>query len=636
MEKDLQHRLPCETDSLDSIADQLMRLRTEMLSMESRYDGWDKIHPHHLRSARNLIHYMALRRYDVRELQIALSEWGLSSLGRAERKVQATVDTLLHVIHALRGETWSPTEDPPACFREGRRLLEHNTASLLGDIPSGRRVRIMVTMPGTAADDYGLVADLLQQGMNCARINCAHDHPAVWEKIVGNIRRASDVMGIPCKILMDLGGPKLRTGTVEPGPPVLRMRPERNDVGKVTAPARLWLYPAEHGQSDKPDPQGSLPLPGDWLAQCKRGDTILLTDGRGSKRRLQVDTVTEKAVLVTCRKTVYFVPGTQLQLVTTGKRKPKNRNVRLVADLPRKEGGIRLSAGDLLVLSADGHPGTNARFDPDTNEWHPATIGCSIPAIFPHLQIGEPIWFDDGKIGGTIEAVRTDRVEVRINRTRPGGGRLRAEKGINLPDSQLDLPALTEDDANDLPFVVKHADMVGLSFVNTPRDVDRLVEQLRTLTDNPPAIVLKVETRRGFDNLPAMLLTAMQLPTAGVMIARGDLAIECGFGRLAEVQEQILWLCEAAHLPAIWATQVLEGMARQGLPSRAEITDAAMGQRSECIMLNKGEHIVAATHALDDILRRMQDHQTKKRALLRKLLLSEKFFQSWSPTASSK
>jgi pyruvate kinase len=203
---------------------------------------------------------------------------------------------------------------------------------------------------------------------------------------------------------------------------------------------------------------------------------------------------------------------------------------------------------------------------------------------------------------------------------------LRSEKGINLPDTDLRLPALTKEDISDLQFVVQYADMVGLSFANSARDVEDLIENMRQLKKDHPAIVLKIETRRGFDNLPAMLLAAMQAPVAGVMIARGDLAIECGFGRLAEVQEQILWICEAAHVPAIWATQVLEGLAKEGLPTRAEVTDAAMGQRAECIMLNKGDHIVDATRALDDILRRMQDHQTKKRSLLRKLHLSEKFF----------
>jgi pyruvate kinase len=105
------------------------------------------------------------------------------------------------------------------------------------------------------------------------------------------------------------------------------------------------------------------------------------------------------------------------------------------------------------------------------------------------------------------------------------------------------------------------------------------------------------------------------------MIARGDLAVECGYERLAEVQEEILWICEAAHLPVVWATQVLESLAKKGQASRAEITDAAMGERAECVMLNKGPHIVAAVSALDDILRRMQDHQSKKSSRLRSLHL---------------
>jgi pyruvate kinase len=102
-------------------------------------------------------------------------------------------------------------------------------------------------------------------------------------------------------------------------------------------------------------------------------------------------------------------------------------------------------------------------------------------------------------------------------------------------------------------------------------------------------------------------------------IGRGDLAVELGYERLAEVQEEILWLAEAAHVPVIWATQVLESLAKTGQPSRAEITDAAMGERAECVMLNKGPHIVEAITALDDILLRMEAHQHKKRAMLRKL-----------------
>jgi pyruvate kinase len=199
------------------------------------------------------------------------------------------------------------------------------------------------------------------------------------------------------------------------------------------------------------------------------------------------------------------------------------------------------------------------------------------------------------------------------------GGLLRSDKGINLPESHLRVPALTPKDIDDLAFVVQHADMVALSFASSADDVELLQEHMTRLGSRLPAIVLKIETRRGFEQLPDMLMAAMKMPCAGVMIARGDLAVECGFERLAEVQEEILWISEAAHVPVIWATQVLETLAKHGIASRAEITDAAMGHRAECVMLNKGPHIVTAVRMLDDILKRMQAHHVKKSSMLREL-----------------
>ncbi len=621
----LRELLPCEAEDLNGLTRELLEVRTEMLELESRYKGFDKVHPRHYNSARNLVQYLAFRKQDVRGLQVALTEWGLSSLGRAERKVQATLDTLLHVMHQMLGREWKPQELPPSCFREGQRLLDKNTEILLGDYPSGRRVRIMVTMPTEAASDYRLVYELLKGGMNCARINCAHDTPEVWERMVANICKAEDASGIPCKILMDLAGPKLRTGPLPPRPSVVKVRPKRNDLGQVLRPARIWLCAGERDEKAKAA-DGVLQVPAQWLGQLKKGDQILLKDARKSNRKLTVESVGEDGAWLSADKTVYFAQGTVLRLQTKS-RKIKSKTLRLACDMPRKEPFIRLFKDEILVLTENGKPGSEARRNKRGKAIVPAVIGCTIPEILNDVQTGEPIWFDDGKIGGVIEKIEPGQVEVRITHARPKGERLRSEKGINLPDSELRLQALTEEDLQSLEFAVRHADMVGLSFANTTADVDELIAQLKRLKpENPPGIILKVETRRGFDNLPAMILSAMQTEICGVMIARGDLAIECGFGRLAEVQEQILWICEAAHLPVVWATQVLEGLAKQGLPTRAEVTDAAMGQRAECIMLNKGEHIVEATIALDDILRRMQDHQTKKRSLLRKLQLAEKFF----------
>ena len=208
---------------------------------------------------------------------------------------------------------------------------------------------------------------------------------------------------------------------------------------------------------------------------------------------------------------------------------------------------------------------------------------------------------------------------------RAKGSALRAEKGINLPESELRVCPLTADDISALDFVAKNADMLGYSFVRTESDVRDLQSRLQKLGAENVGIILKIETRQAFEELPSLLLAVMRSPRVGVMIARGDLAVECGYQRLAEVQEEILWMCEAAHVPVIWATQVLESLAKEGVPSRSEITDAAAGVRAECVMLNKGPYIVNAVRALDDILMRMEGHHQKGRSTLRKLRLAELF-----------
>jgi pyruvate kinase len=293
-----------------------------------------------------------------------------------------------------------------------------------------------------------------------------------------------------------------------------------------------------------------------------------------------------------------------------------------VGALPSTPTFLLVHKGDFLVITRDLEPGRDAAYDSAGRVLTPAAIGCTLPEVFDEVRAGEAIWFDDGKIGGIVERVTSDRALVRITQASVEGSKLRSDKGINLPDSSLKLNALTPKDIEDLQFVCRNADVVELSFANSAKDVEMLQQNIERMASGKPAVVLKIETRRGFENLPDMLVAAMQMPRCGVMIARGDLAVECGFERLAEVQEEILWICEAAHVPVIWATQVLETLAKKGMPSRAEVTDAAMGDRAECVMLNKGPHVADAVRSLDDILRRMQAHQRKKQAMMRELHLA--------------
>ncbi|ORB64248.1 pyruvate kinase [Mycolicibacterium tusciae] len=594
---------------LARLDDLLARLETA----EQEWSDWlPAVAPEFRASARNIVHYWAIRQHDLRDLQARLGAFGLSSLGRSEPHVEATLRLVRSAVIAMMGDTWRPPEPAAVSAEEGRELLRQRVVKLLGPAPPGRETRIMVTLPSEAATDPDLVRGLVECGMNVARINCAHDDADAWRAMARHVRHASTMTGRCCLVAMDLAGPKLRTGPIQSGPRVVKLRPHRDALGHVIAPARAWLTAAD-GPTDPPEPgMQILPVPAQWLSRRGDGDVVALYDTRGAKRHLVLTRSDDNAagLIATTRKTTYLAAHTLLHV-------EHSDDAVELGLLPAREQYLQLRRGDILQLTRDCSPTAV-----DT-EGVPR-IGCTLPEVFDNALVGEKIHFDDGRIGGEIVSVNRDVLGVRIDHAAPDGSRLRAAKGINLPDTRLPVPALTEKDIADLATVVDIADVVDVSFLRDTSDVVQLNDALRRLGGDHLGIVLKIETRQAFERLPRLLLTAMRRPRIGVMIARGDLAVEVGYERLAELQEEILWLCEAAHLPVIWATQVLEQLAKNGLPSRAEISDAAMGERAECVMLNKGTHIDDAVVVLDDILRRMAEHHYKKNALLPQL-------HSWRP-----
>lgn len=447
-------------------------------------------------SALNLAYYLALRRHDMRAIQLALTPWGLSSLGRIEARVLPNLDGVIATLGAVCGTdpTFLPKHPPLNAFFEGDPLLQRHTTEVFGHHSSDRQVRIMVTLPTMAAGDPDFILDLVKRGADCLRINCAHDTPTEWEAMIHHIREAEQVTGRNCKIFMDLGGPKLRLHQV--------------------------LLP--QGQK-----------------RIHQGDRLLLT--------YQQPVIPHET---------YF------------------------------------------------------------------QASCTLPNVLGQLNVGATIWIDDGHIGGIVESIETQGVLVRITHARPKGEKLRADKGINFPDTPLDLNPLTEKDHRDLEFVAHQADMIGYSFVQKANDIEMLQWELKNRLGKDwqkVAIIAKIETPTAVRNLPDLMIHGAGKQPFGVMIARGDLAVEIGYQRLAEMQEEILWLCQAAHVPVIWATQVLENLVKNSIPSRAEMTDAAMAERAECVMLNKGAFVGEAVTILDEVLCRMQAHQLKKTPQLRAL-----------------
>lgn len=492
----------------NKVARQLSTLIRQMKDAEHHFaPELDKLHKHFKVSGTNLIHYLVLRTNEIRETQEYLHHIGLSSLTNSESH---TLFQVRNVLQWLQHKEPVTKKDTACNFEDASRLQSEHAEHLLGVFPKKERPHIMVTFSTEMAEDRKLLEEMLNGGMSVARINCAHDGPEIWLKMISGLKKAIAKTGKPCKIYMDLAGPKIRI----------------RQIAAVHKNESLGL-PVEEGK-------------------------VLILSGLKSERQKPL--------------------------------KLKSKSV------------------DTLLIE-------------------PAELTGM-------MKKGEHIFFDDGKFEARVIQANADLVAVKVIRISAKNHVLKPERGINLPDSDISLLSLTEDDKANLPFICEHADMVGYSFVNSPLDMEMLRAAMHQVNPRKkPAIIMKIERLTAVQNLPALLINGMKDEAIGVMIARGDLAVEIGFERLSEIQEEILWICEAAHVPVIWATQVLETLNKTGYATRSEITDAAMSGRAECVMLNKGKYIVKTIETLDDILTRQQGHVNKKRYIMRPLGIAKTFIE---------
>jgi len=572
-------------------------------------------------SACNLAHYLAMRQFDLRHLQDRLAQAGLSSLGRAEASVLSTLDSLIEILKRATEKHYLPDEKKTGeyGFNRGQQLLKQHTIELFGPFHEHGRAHVMVTLPTEASRDYSLVSSLLEKGMTCARINCAHDDPVIWQGMIRNIRRAEIETRRSCRILMDLAGHKIRTGPIAPGPSIHHIRVQKDRTGKVVAPGYLILT----NNPESPSVDNALfrvPIPKPLHKKLVPGMYLGFMSSQDKPRYLKVEkALSDTDWLVSCEKSAYLVPGCTLTLTTEQQTDDQaSVNQFTLGEFTGEPLDIRVFKNQLLLLTNGNINGKPAEQD-ESVLIHPAQIGCTLSSLIENLNIGQPVWIDDGKLGAIVEAVTEQGALLRVTVAKAGGVRIQSDKGINFPEAKFNLPSLTRKDLIDLDFICVHADLVGFSFVETLADMECLMSELAKRNASELPIIAKIETNRAVKNLPDIILGTIGRHKLGIMIARGDLAVELGSARLAEIQEELLWLCEAAHVPVIWATQVLESIAKKGTRSRPEFTDAAMAVRAECVMLNKGPYILDAIEALVSVMVRMHEHQRKKFSRLRAL-----------------
>lgn len=561
----------------------------------------DAVLPKHRASALNLAHYLGLRRQDVRRLQLELAALGLSSLGRCEGHVRDTLSRLCSWLSSDRAAAMACGAGEPLDWSRAERILHENTRALFGPKPRDRHVYIMVTAPEPENATAEWADELLRAGADLLRINGAHDSPDEWRAVATLFKGEARKLNRPGRIFVDLPGPKLRAEIRQSAEPVLHLPRSKDGLGRTRSPTEVLLVAEQRGEAQ-------IPVPAHWPSRLEAGDVLEFVDSAGRNRSLTVVRQQQGGALARCERSLYVTPGLEL----TWRRGKRQIERGVVGPLGTQRAALTLDRGDCLLLNASGKSDVAAI---------PA-LAMPEPRLLAQVRAGERVILDDGRLVAVVEKADGSGLLCRVQHAVKSPTRLRTGKGVAFPDSDLSLQQLGPQDELALGFALEHADGVGVSFVNSARDVALIGDRLQRAAKPGFGMVLKLETRGAMRNLPAILFEALKHDPAGLMIARGDLAVELSFEKLAEMQEELLWFGEASHLPVIWATQVLDSAAHSGLPTRAEITDAAMSMRAECVMLNKGPYVGVATRMLADIIRKMETHQYKKRSLYRPLAIA--------------
>ena len=534
------------------LLDELKTLREAMERIEIEEQATlAAIAPRFQASATNLLHFIAFHRSNHPGLPMAMREAGLCSLEGCDGHLHASLSTVIGVLQKLEGLPVEPPRPSAAPSSLGAQALRQaHGERLLGGRPGAdsgtSTAAFMTTLPALATEQASLIGDLIEAGLPIARINCGQDGPEVWSDLVARVRAAAAAAGSDVRIAMDLAGPKIRIGALPSQPGVVDARPQRNRYGKLLQSARILAVPSEGSAGQPPRqpelaPVDVLPIRNEGWRSLTIGDRLRARDSSGRWRELTVVDRLQRGLLLSCNQRCHFTSGLEfLQEGGSGRI--------VVGDLPAQEGDVLLRLGERLRLTS-GAPGQEGGAIRGRE-----ALSCTMPELLADLQVGERVLFDGGSIAGLIREVCPGAVEVEITQARPKGNRLRANKGIRFPDSRLTIPALTSRDRTDLAFAAAHAEIVCCSFVSHAAAIEVLQQELEGHGRADLAVVLKIETRQAFLNLPRLLLTAMRDPRPlGVMIARGELAIECGWEELAEIQEEILRICAAAHIPCVGA-----------------------------------------------------------------------------------
>jgi len=593
--------LPTSKNTLN-ILEEVRELRDFTADIEPQNEGCVN-----QKSLVNMRQYLRLRQKDNTSLQEELTKMGLSSLGRSQAHILNSLDLIIEILSKCQNVSYEAVSDGALLIDEAEEIAAIRAAIFGGEPKLKKRstTKIMLTLPSEAALDTSMIEEFANTGVGVFRINTAHDSAVEWEIMANKIASLNQNLHPQnkLKIYVDLAGPKIRTGQIKKVKAALKLEPQ----------SKVYLARQTDEESFVKVPIDAYRFEVDeeFYKKAKKVKELLIATADDKHRTLNVISIEKGFIVCELSKKTKVDEDTLIYIDSK-----KNIISSKILNLPDVTQTIRLHDEDMLFLSLEEMEGHERIADEMGETIEPAAIYCTQKEFVKDAKVGDKVYIDDGKIALTVTEKRESGLLCQVINVKAGGETLKEEKGVNFPDSQISVNAITEEDIKNLDSVVQFADIIGVSFAQNANDIETLRELLKAKNKEHLAIVAKIETKTAVKNLPFILEALMFHKFSAIMLARGDLAIEVEFENMSFLQEEILDLCEAAHTPVIFATQVLENQMKNNLPSRAEITDAAFAQRADCVMLNKGAFALNTIKKLEFILERMHTMFKKNRLLL--------------------
>ncbi len=285
-----------------------------------------------------------------------------------------------------------------------------------------------------------------------------------------------------------------------------------------------------------------------------------------------------------------------------------------------KEGQVTLVPGKMLILSTEPCEGTESK------------VFINYPTLHKELKKESIVFLNDGKVKLEVEKIEGKNIICKIL----VGGAIKGKRGVNLPGAYLKISCLTDKDREDLKFGIKHdVDFMALSFVRKASDVIEL-KQILEKAKADISVIAKIETPEAVENIDAIIKEA-----DGIMVARGDLAVEVPAEEVPIIQKMIIRKCNAAGKPVITATQMMASMVSSSVPTRAEVNDVANAilDGTDAVMLSEettlGDHPEKVVSMMSKIAMHTEKHYPYEEHLRRNHLSNKDITDSISNAAAN-